>query len=109
MSSPTVSLEFLVIDSALLGIFNALETRPAALTDERIVVHGEGGDPGAHRWHDLVAKGTSGYAPPWSVTADDLMNIQYTSGTTGFPEGACSHSSTGSQWAAWQPTGMGWS
>ena len=79
--------EFLVIDSALLGIFNALETRPAALTDERIVVHGEGGDPGAHRWHDLVAKGTSGYAPPWSVTADDLMNIQYTSGTTGFPKG----------------------
>lgn len=79
--------EFLVIDSALLGVFNALETRPASLTNERIVVHGEAGDPGAYRWHDLVAAGTSGYAPPWSVTADDLMNIQYTSGTTGFPKG----------------------
>ncbi len=79
--------EFLVIDSALLGVFNALEKRPASLTNERIVVHGEGGDPGTHRWHDLIATGTSGYAPPWSVTADDLMNIQYTSGTTGFPKG----------------------
>jgi acyl-CoA synthetase (AMP-forming)/AMP-acid ligase II len=79
--------EFLVIDGALLGIFNALEARPPALTNERTIVHGEGGDPGTHRWDDLLTKGTSGYAPPWSVTADDLMNIQYTSGTTGFPKG----------------------
>jgi crotonobetaine/carnitine-CoA ligase len=79
--------EFLVIDSGLLGVFNALEARPPALTNERTVVHGEGGGPGTHRWDDLVATGTSGYAPPWSVTADDLMNIQYTSGTTGFPKG----------------------
>lgn len=79
--------EFLVIDSGLLGVFNALEARPPALMKERTVVHGEGGGPGTHRWHDLLTKGTPGYAPPWSVAADDLMNIQYTSGTTGFPKG----------------------
>ena len=78
--------EFLVIDRSLITTFNTLETRPAALTADRIVVHA-GAEPGNHSWEQLVAEGTAGFAPAWSVGQDDLMNIQYTSGTTGFPKG----------------------
>ncbi|MEU8969390.1 AMP-binding protein [Streptomyces monashensis] len=42
------------------------------------------GDPG---WEALVARGT-GDAPYAELSCDDPINIQYTSGTTGFPKGA---------------------
>ena len=79
--------EFLIIDAALTDVFKALEKRPPKLTAEHIVVRGRTAEPGSHAWDELVAKGQSGYAPPWPVGHDDLMNIQYTSGTTGFPKG----------------------
>ncbi|MFF7352568.1 AMP-binding protein [Streptomyces filipinensis] len=42
------------------------------------------GDPG---WEELLARGT-GDAPYAELSCDDPINIQYTSGTTGFPKGA---------------------
>jgi fatty-acyl-CoA synthase len=42
------------------------------------------GDPG---WEALLARGT-GDAPYAELSCDDPINIQYTSGTTGFPKGA---------------------
>jgi acyl-CoA synthetase (AMP-forming)/AMP-acid ligase II len=79
--------EFLVIDHSLMPVFNAIESRPAALTPDHIVVLGGSSDTGCRSWEPLVATGTPGFAPPWPVGRDDLMNIQYTSGTTGFPKG----------------------
>ena len=80
--------EYVVIDESLLPRLESLDPRPAALRADRIVVAGSSPQSAYHDWNKLVAEGTPGYSPPWSVGPDDLMNIQYTSGTTGFPKGA---------------------
>ena len=79
--------QFLIIDHGYLGAFAAMPARPPLLADERLVVHG--GEPPEHAqaWTELVARGTLPFAPPAPVGPDDLLNLQYTSGTTGFPKG----------------------
>lgn len=42
---------------------------------------------GFRAWEELAAGQRSDFTPPAPVAHDDLMNIQYTSGTTGFPKG----------------------
>ena len=42
---------------------------------------------GFRRWADLSDGQRSDFTDPWPVALDDPMNIQYTSGTTGFPKG----------------------
>jgi len=79
--------EFLVIDRTLLDTFERLQPRPAALTPDRLLVLGGGREAGNHDWERLQNTGTVGFAPPWQVSAGDLMNIQFTSGTTGLPKG----------------------
>lgn len=79
--------EYVVIDESLMPVLQSLEKRPERLTADRVVVRGGAAEAGNHVWEALIAQGEAGYAPPWPVTADDLMNIQYTSGTTGFPKG----------------------
>lgn len=50
------------------------------------------GLPGLRRWNELLELGQTSPADPGSpapeLTADDPINIQYTSGTTGFPKAA---------------------
>ena len=75
----------LVIDHAFLS---ALETMPAPIQAlEGAVIVADGPHMGAHEWQTLAAN----FAPaPQEIPApslDDLMNIQYTSGTTGLPKG----------------------
>jgi crotonobetaine/carnitine-CoA ligase len=78
-------VEFLVIDEPRLATLAALTERPEALTDGRVFVVGTPGE-GQRSWDELL---DSDVAPSSeeTVEADDLMNIQYTSGTTGFPKG----------------------
>ena len=60
--------------------------RPGMLTDAQLVVVGARVDGAAH-WDSLVEANETGFRPPTPVRASDLLNIQYTSGTTGFPKG----------------------
>jgi crotonobetaine/carnitine-CoA ligase len=77
--------EFLVIDEDRLDTLAALPDRPAALTDDRVFVVGT--PRGAQRRWDALLDGGSEAVRCDGIDCDDLMNIQYTSGTTGFPKG----------------------
>jgi acyl-CoA synthetase (AMP-forming)/AMP-acid ligase II len=76
---------YLVIHKDFLPTFEAMERHP--IPKERVIV--VGGAPGyPHRWEDVQAAGGEDFKPAVEPTQHDLMNIQYTSGTTGMPKGA---------------------
>ena len=77
--------DFLVVHKDFLPIFEAMERHP--IPPERVIV--VGGAPGyPHRWEDVQEAGAADFRPAVEPTQHDLMNIQYTSGTTGMPKGA---------------------
>jgi crotonobetaine/carnitine-CoA ligase len=78
---------WLIIDEAYLPTFEAMEARPERLIDTHVIVLGKP-RPGQKNWQDVLALGmTSPPVPESPAARDDLLNIQYTSGTTGFPKG----------------------
>ncbi|MGE0799713.1 MAG: class I adenylate-forming enzyme family protein [Lautropia sp.] len=78
--------DYLVIADQFLPVLAGLTRRPERLTDARIIVVGTP-QPGQHAWQALLDGGDPAFAAPAPVGLDDLLNIQYTSGTTGFPKG----------------------
>jgi len=80
-------VQYLVIDEACLLTFHGMEDRPPLITDARIVVHGASTPAGMQHWQTLQDTGKAPFEPPYVVSPHDLVNIQYTSGTTGFPKG----------------------
>lgn len=78
--------QFLVIDESYLHTYVEMENKPPLLADDQLIVHGKAAD--AHRhWEDLIESGNAPFQAPSTVCRNDLLNIQYTSGTTGFPKG----------------------
>jgi acyl-CoA synthetase (AMP-forming)/AMP-acid ligase II len=78
---------FLVIDAGCLAVFDAMENRDALVPPSHLIVHGT---PGANRAHDWQSIVDAAAAAPLQIpppTADSLMSIQFTSGSTGFPKG----------------------
>jgi len=71
----------LVIDESCLS---TLAGTSAALQALPLVVH-DGFRTG--RWQAFLAQGAETMLPPCPAGHGDLLNIQYTSGTTGFPKG----------------------
>lgn len=80
--------EYVVIhQDSVPTLDTALADGSISIPDGRIFVVGgeEGGS--RRRWEDLAAHELDDFTAPEPVGLDDLLNIQYTSGTTGFPKG----------------------
>jgi acyl-CoA synthetase (AMP-forming)/AMP-acid ligase II len=78
---------FLVIDSRYLPVWGEVKDAPVGLNRSRVIVVG---DESAEypRYRQLVEAGSPHYEPQRGPQPHDLLCIQYTSGTTGFPKGA---------------------
>ena len=77
--------EFLVLHSDLRASYDALDPKPVPFS--RAIVVGERLADFPLHWNALFAEAADSFRPAWPVEPDDVLNIQYTSGTTGFPKG----------------------
>jgi acyl-CoA synthetase (AMP-forming)/AMP-acid ligase II len=75
----------LVIHSELLPVYEQIEKKP--VDPSRVIVVGVPHAAYRHRWAEVMDAAKDTAAPDVKVDPDDLVNIQYTSGTTGFPKG----------------------
>jgi len=78
--------QFAIIDSEYLQLFADLADWPPLLVSERVIVRGDSTEAYAN-WQELDEAGSEVFEAPTPVTRNDLLNLQYTSGTTGFPKG----------------------
>lgn len=78
--------DFFIVHESLRSIYEAVPDKPPRLSHDRIVVI-EGAGSGYKVWEDLVAAASPDFTPSDAVDCDDVLNIQYTSGTSGFPKG----------------------
>lgn len=75
----------LVIHESFLPLVSEMPAPVEALAC--VIVAGEPGAGGELRWADLVAGSPAGFRAEAGPGLDDVVNIQYTSGTTGWPKG----------------------
>jgi long-chain acyl-CoA synthetase len=67
-------------------IFAARDSGQIDIALSHIIVVG-GAEPGMVAWEELASRPREVFAAPEPVGHDDLLNIQFTSGTSGFPKG----------------------
>ncbi|WP_441258763.1 class I adenylate-forming enzyme family protein [Bradyrhizobium sp. 521_C7_N1_3] len=78
--------KFAVVDESARTVFSAMDPWPKDLGKDRVIIVGESSD-GAATALDELLKGLDDSLVEEDIRPDDLLNIQYTSGTTGFPKG----------------------
>ncbi|ALO35067.1 hypothetical protein CMT41_10320 [Colwellia sp. MT41] len=82
--------EYIVTEDKFLTVFDDMTAMPASITAAQIIVASSLENPQDavfQSWHDVCASGQADFIPDWPLHSTDLLNIQYTSGTTGFPKG----------------------
>jgi crotonobetaine/carnitine-CoA ligase len=79
-------VEWLVIHETCLPTLDALDSLPGGLQSAHVYTVG-GAHPSLQRWEALSSNDGDEFHPCYEIDLDDPMNIQYTSGTTGFPKG----------------------
>ncbi|WOH80395.1 class I adenylate-forming enzyme family protein [Bradyrhizobium sp. BEA-2-5] len=78
--------KFAVIDESATSVFLAMEPWPQDLAKEQVILVGQSSNGIATPLDELL-KGVDDSLMEEYVQPDDLLNIQYTSGTTGLPKG----------------------
>ncbi|MFD2131964.1 AMP-binding protein [Pseudogracilibacillus auburnensis] len=78
--------EILILDENGENTFREIRQN-GQFMDMEVIVKGSKTDPIAYSFEELVNYGNNDFIAPTKVTLEDLCNIQYTSGTTGFPKG----------------------
>ncbi|ANW02988.1 class I adenylate-forming enzyme family protein [Bradyrhizobium icense] len=78
--------KFAVVDGAAWSVFAAMEPWPQDLAKEGVILVGQPSH-GTAATLDQLVKGADDSLIEEDIRPDDLLNIQYTSGTTGFPKG----------------------
>ncbi|OAF16891.1 acyl-CoA synthetase [Bradyrhizobium centrolobii] len=78
--------KFAIVDESAWSVFSAMDPWPEDLTTHRLIRVGEASDRTATLLDELVG-GVDDSSIEEDIRPDDLVNIQYTSGTTGFPKG----------------------
>ncbi|MBM2293935.1 acyl--CoA ligase [Sulfitobacter pseudonitzschiae] len=78
--------QFIVMDQSVVPVWEAMAEKPALVNDARVIVHG-GTREGSQDWQALLEAGDPDYVATSTISRTDLLNLQYTSGTTGFPKG----------------------
>lgn len=82
--------EYIITESDFLTVINDMQLMPKHITSSHIIVASSLGDDQENAfllWHEVSASGVADFIPDWPLHSTDLLNIQYTSGTTGFPKG----------------------
>lgn len=79
--------ELLVIDREFVDVFQQVGTANLRLDRDRVVVHGGSTSGFTLDWHRLLEDAVPEAAASATVDMDDVLSIQFTSGSTGFPKG----------------------
>lgn len=78
--------DFAFVGESARSVFSAMEPWPKNLPKERVVLVGQASDGRAVALSQLLA-GVGDSPVEEDIRPDDLLNIQFTSGTTGLPKG----------------------
>jgi crotonobetaine/carnitine-CoA ligase len=80
-------IDYMIIWHELTAALDGIDQWPPRLRDERVIVIGATPAEGRHRWETILESASTTFEPRECVGLDDIVNIQYTSGTSGFPKG----------------------
>jgi acyl-CoA synthetase (AMP-forming)/AMP-acid ligase II len=78
--------QFLIIDESCLPTFEEIAPCPPLLQDGEIIVIGKEAK-GCLSFDEVASQSSADFIPTQPVTQSDLLAIQFTSGSTGFPKG----------------------
>jgi len=79
--------EWLLMVDSCLDTFEAMQSKGQVLDNTRVVTFGDAKSDGLAFWADLIGGAASDFVATERVDLDDVVNIQYTSGSTGWPKG----------------------